>query len=176
MVVSHCPEVDTRWKHDDRSFQIRLWSWKHRAICEGILNNRMVAGGLSQAPAATSWAAPKSLSCQKIPGQPREGAFSYWIRESSLLFVRPSWKHLAWLCRLRVTIPDIGHFSPHEYNTKETRTCPIVLGRQHDYLNPSHCRRVAINSKKFTVRWHRDGITASTKTAELSSSNICDAC
>ena len=24
MLASHCPEVDTRWKHDDRNFHIRL--------------------------------------------------------------------------------------------------------------------------------------------------------
>ena len=24
MPASHCPEVDTSWKHDDRNFQIRL--------------------------------------------------------------------------------------------------------------------------------------------------------
>ena len=24
MLASHCAEVDTRWKHDDRNFQIRL--------------------------------------------------------------------------------------------------------------------------------------------------------
>jgi hypothetical protein len=29
----------------------------------------------------------------------------------------------------------IGHFSPHEDNTKETRSCPIVLGRQHEHEN-----------------------------------------
>ena len=50
MPASHCPEVDTSWKHDDRNFQIRLRS----AIREGILSHCMVAGGLSQAPAATS--------------------------------------------------------------------------------------------------------------------------
>ena len=27
---------------------------------------------------------------------------------------------------LRVIIGDIGHFSPHENNTKETRMCPVV--------------------------------------------------
>ena len=27
---------------------------------------------------------------------------------------------------LRVVIGDIGHFSAYEYNTKETRACPIV--------------------------------------------------
>ena len=24
ILASHCPEVDTRWKHDDRNFHIRL--------------------------------------------------------------------------------------------------------------------------------------------------------
>ena len=54
-----------------------------------------------------------------------------------------------------------------EYNTKETRRCPTVLRRQHDYVKQSHCRRVAIESKKFTARRHRGGITVSTKTAEF---------
>jgi hypothetical protein len=45
---------------------------------------------------------------------------------------------------LRVIIGAIGHFSPHEDHTKETRSCPIVLGRQHDYLKASQCRRVPI--------------------------------
>ena len=54
---------------------------------------------------------------------------------------------------LRVIIGDIElFFFTHEYNTMETRGCPIVVGRQHDYVKPSHCRRVAIESKKFTAR------------------------
>ena len=58
------------------------------------------------------------------------------------VFVLNSWVHLALVKAsylivssssfLRVIIDDIRHISPHEYNTKKTRTCPIVLGRQHD--------------------------------------------
>ena len=55
---------------------------------------------------------------------------------------------------LRVIISAIGHVLPHESNTKETRRCPIVLGRQQDYVKPSHCRHVAIESRKFTARGH----------------------
>ena len=55
---------------------------------------------------------------------------------------------LSFLC---VIIGDVGHLSPQEYNTKETRMCPIVLGRQYDYEKSLHCHREAIESKKFTA-------------------------
>ena len=35
-----------------------------------------------------------------------------------------------------VIIGAIGHFTPHDDNTKETRRCLIVLKRQHDYVKP----------------------------------------
>ena len=37
----------------------------------------------------------------------------------------------------RVIISATGHFSPYEDNTKGTRSCPIVLGGQQDYVKPS---------------------------------------
>ena len=48
----------------------------------------------------------------------------------------------SWL--LRMIIVGIGNFSTHEDNTKETRSCLIVLRRQHDYVKPLQYRRVAI--------------------------------
>jgi hypothetical protein len=62
----------------------------------------MTAGGVSQAPAATSWAVAKSLACQKIAEGPCEGSFSCWIRVSNVPFVRPSWRHLVKSCHLRL--------------------------------------------------------------------------
>ena len=53
---------------------------------------------------------------------------------------------------LRVIIGDIGHFSPHDYNTKENKNVPNCLERPHDFVKPSFNRRVAIDSKKFTAR------------------------
>ena len=38
---------------------------------------------------------------------------------------------------LRMISGGIVHFSTHEDNTKETRSCPIVLRRHHDYVKPS---------------------------------------
>ena len=51
---------------------------------------------------------------------------------------------------LRVIIGAIGDFSPHEDNTKETRSCPIVLGRQHDYVKP------LITMALRRVKWTRE--------------------
>ena len=68
---------------------------------------------------------------------------------------------------LRVIIGDIGRFSPHKIQYEGNKDEPNCLGKQHDFVKPSHCRRVAINSKKFTARWHQDGITVPTKTAEI---------
>ena len=45
---------------------------------------------------------------------------------------------------LRLIIDGIGHFLTHEDNTKEIRSCPIVLWRHHDYVKPSQYYRVAI--------------------------------
>jgi hypothetical protein len=56
---------------------------------------------------------------------------------------------------LRVIIGAIEYFSPHEDNTKETRSCTIVLGRQHDYVKPSQCRGPS------AIVWHaKDFATA----------------
>lgn len=49
----------------------------------------------------------------------------------------------------RVIIVITGHFSPHEDNTKETRSCPIVTERQHDFVKPSQWR----HSSAMTWRW-----------------------
>ena len=144
MLASHCPEIDTRWTHGEGNVQIRLWLENHRVIRESILSHCMTAGGVSQAPAATSWAVAKSLACQKIAEGPSEGTFSCVHFALRKAIVRASCQIVSSSSLLRVIIGAIGHFSPHEDNTKETRSCPIVLGRQHDYVKPSQCRRVAI--------------------------------
>ena len=61
---------------------------------------------------------------------------------------------------LRVIIGAIGHFSPHEDNTKETRSCPIAIRLREALAMPSCSHRII-------VRWHRDGTTVSAKTAEF---------
>ena len=144
MLASHCPEIDTRWTHGKGNVQIRLWSENHRAIRESILRHRMTAGGVSQAPATTSWAVAKSLACQKIAEGPCEGTFSCVHFALRKAIARASSQIVSSSSLLRVIIGAIGHFSPHEDNTKETRSCPIVLGRQHGYVKPSQCRRVPI--------------------------------
>ena len=53
------------------------------------------------------------------------------------------------LLRPRDYIGAIEHFSPRENSTKETRRCPIILGRQHDYVKPSQCCREAIRIKEI---------------------------
>ena len=55
-----------------------------------------------------------------------------------------SWQIVSSSSLLRVIIGAIWPFSPHEDNTMETRSFPIVLARQHDYVKPSQCRRVTI--------------------------------
>lgn len=53
-----------------------------------------------------------------------------------------TWRHCEASCQIVSSssllrlIGAIGHFSPHENNTKGTRSCPVVLGRQHDYVKP----------------------------------------
>ena len=52
----------------------------------------------------------------------------------------------------------IGHLSTHGDNTKETRSCPIVLRWKHDYVRHSQYRRVAIVYRTMVWRWgHCDG-------------------
>ena len=102
MQASHCPELDTRWTHDYENVQIRVWSYIHRAIREGIWSHRMTIGWVSQASATTSWAMAKSLACQKNARRPCEGSLSCWIRVSDLPFVRPSCGHRGKSCHLRL--------------------------------------------------------------------------
>ena len=54
-----------------------------------------------------------------------------------------SWQIVSSSSLPRVIIGAIWPFSPHEDNTMETRSFPIVLARQHDYVKPSQCRRVS---------------------------------
>ena len=170
MLASHCPEVDTRWKHDDRTFHIRLLSWKRRAIRGGILSHRMVAGGLSQAPAVTSWAAQNLWHVKKF----QEGLAKLRFRAEFVSPSCPPWGHREGILSDRVVFvfPSCDHrwhrasfASRIQYEgNKHVSDC---LGRQHDFLKPSHCRRDAFNSKKFTARWHQDRITVSSKRAEF---------
>ena len=54
-----------------------------------------------------------------------------------------SWQIVSSSSLPRVIIGAIWPFSPHEDNTMETRSFPIALARQHDYVKPSQCRRVS---------------------------------
>ena len=90
----------------------------------------------------------KALACQKIAEGPCKGSFfvlnlcvNYALRKA---IVRASCQIMSSSSLLCVIIGAIKHFSAHKDNTKESRSCPIVLGRQHDYMKPSQCRRVAI--------------------------------
>jgi hypothetical protein len=58
VVPSRCHRTIIRWVHDGIARTSRS---------ESILSHRLTAGGVSQAPAATSWAVAKSLACQKLP-------------------------------------------------------------------------------------------------------------
>ena len=58
--------------------------------------------------------------------------------------VRESCQIVSSLTFLRVTIVVIVHYLPHEDNIRETRSCPIILRREHDYAKLSQCRRIAI--------------------------------
>ena len=40
MLTSHCPEFESRWTHEYENVQIRVWSWKHRAICEANFTHK----------------------------------------------------------------------------------------------------------------------------------------
>ena len=173
MLASHCPEVDTRWKQDG-NFQIRLWSWKHRAIREGILSHPMVAGWLSQAPAATSWAGQNLWHVKKFT----EGLTKVRFRFEFVSPSCPSWGHREGILSNRVVF--VFSLCDHRWHQtyfasriqyEGNKNVPNCLRKATRFVIPSQCRRVAINSKKFTARWHRDGITVSTKTAE----SECDA-
>lgn len=114
-----------------------IWLWKHRVIREEILGHRVIASGFLGSGS-------NFVSGGKIFGMPNNCRKA--LRR--LIVVLNSLVHLAlrratvWAsCPtvtsssfLRVIIDAIktGIFSPHGDNTKETRRCPIVLGRQYD--------------------------------------------
>ena len=119
--------MDTRtW-----NVQIRIWSWKHQAIREAIFTHRVTAGCIFQTSAATS--VGKILGMQKI--------YRSLLRKA---IVMVSWQIVTSSLLLRMIIGGIGHFTTHEDNTKETRSCPIVLRKQHVYMKLSNYRREAI--------------------------------
>ena len=141
MQASDWPEFESRRAHKYENVQIRVLSWKHRAILEAILTHRVTVGCIFQASAATSWAKAKSLACKKN-----------WPKSSRrLIFVLTLCVHFALRkvialasCQivissllLRMIIGGNEHFSTHEDNTQETRSCPIVLQRHHNYVKPS---------------------------------------
>lgn len=86
--------------------------------------------GVSKAP----WVEAKSLVCQKNPAKVY---FFCWNCVSILPIMRASYQSLSSPSLLHAIICAIRHFSPLKDNTKETRSCPIVLGRQHDYVKSS---------------------------------------
>ena len=101
MQASHCPDFEKRRPYDKGNFQIRLWSWTHRAIREAVFDHRQPAGQVSLASAATSWEVAKSLACQRIAEGHYDGSFSCWNRVSIFPFVSPSWRHLLQSCNIR---------------------------------------------------------------------------
>ena len=141
LLKSHCSEFESRWTYEN--VQILVWSWKHRVIRGAIFTHPVTAGCIFQASAATLWAKAKSFACKNWPKYSRR-----------LIFVLTSCVHFALLkaivmasCQIMTSslllcmiIGGIGHFSTHEDNTKEKRSCPIVLRRHH----VSQYRRVAI--------------------------------
>ena len=59
----------------------------------------------------------------------------------------------------RVAIGTIGKVLLHEGITRDTRCCPIVLGRQHDIVWPSQLHRIGI---VFEKNLEHDGIRMET--------------
>lgn len=127
----------------------------------------MTAGGVFQAPAATSWVVAKSLACQKIARRPCEGSFSCWIRVSILPFVRPSWGHLIKSCHLLFyfvwsSVPSGIFASRRQYEgNKKLPDCLMKVTRIREAL------AMPSSNHRIIVRWHRDGTTVSAKTAEF---------
>lgn len=155
MLASHCPEVEQRWTHDAGNVHLRRWSCKHRAIRVGIFSHRMTAGGIYQASAVTSCVMTKSLACPKTAEGLYEGSC---IRVSILPFARSSWSHLVRSCRLRSYFVWSNAQSSHEDNTRETRTFPIVLGSQHDFVKPSQYHRIPVLYHRIPSYFYYDGI------------------
>ena len=57
----------------------------------------------------------------------------------------------------RVVIGTIGKVLLHEGITRDTRCCPIVLGRQHDIVWPSQRYRISIVFKKIYLNTMASG-------------------
>ena len=174
MQASHCPDVCSRWTHDEGNLQHREWSWRHRVIRDCILSHRVTAGWAFWGSAATSGVFTKSLACQKIAEGLPEGASSCILRVSFSSTVWPSWDHrmdILWV-RVAIVFTSCGHrryrvCTPHDGNTMATRCLPMVLRWLHDFARPSHSHRVAIVWHFVTLKLYRDGIAMSTKSVEL---------
>ena len=149
--MSHCPEIDTRWTHD---------KGKERKCTNSalIVKTSGHSWGHLKPSYDRRWSFSGSgsnfVSGGKIFGMPKNCRKTLrrfiFVLSSCVHFalhyaiVRASFQIVSSSSLLRVIIGAIGHFSPHADNTKETRSCPIVLGRQHDCVKPSQGRRVAI--------------------------------
>ena len=148
MLASHIAEVDIRWKHEYRNFQFRLWSWKHRVICEDILSHRLIAGGLSQASAASSWCWRHTLPKLTQDGNTNIEIFKFGSdRENIRSFVRASlaivWSPVDFL-RLRQHLRELGQNLWHVKKFPEDNT---MVGFRVEFVSPS------------CPSWgHRDGI------------------
>ena len=129
-----------------------------------FVTHRMSIGRFFKPAASPSRAAPKSLTCQKIQEGHTMVQFRVEFASTSWHLMRPSYHigNTSFFCR--VVIGTIGLVLPHEGNTRDTRCCPIVLGRQHDIVWPSQRHRISIVYEKSRARWHQDGNTKLTKT------------
>ena len=93
------------WRHtvpkltQDGNRMIEIFTFGSDPENIGAFMRASYAGGLSQAPTATSWAAQNHWHVKNSRKASRMW-FLYWICESILLFVRPSWRRLVWSCRL----------------------------------------------------------------------------
>ena len=130
-------QMDTRiWKCSNSGLIVKTSG--HSRV---IFTLRVTAGGIFQASAATSWAIAKNFGMQK--NWPKSSRRFIFVLTSCVHFalrkaiVMASCQIVTSSLLLRMIIGGIGHFSTHEDNTKETRSCSIVLRRQHDYVKPS---------------------------------------
>ena len=71
LLVSHCLEIDTKWKHDKGNVLIRLLSLKHRAIHESYDRRWIFSGSNSSFVYST-----KIFDMPKLAGRHFEDLFS----------------------------------------------------------------------------------------------------
>ena len=155
--MSHCPDFDSQWTHDEGNLQFYY---------SGRIVNTSGHSGMHPKPScvhrlrflgfgSSFGSVHKIFDISKSCRMSSRSCTFEWtscvLLVHRVAIVRPSCVHRVGR-RVAIAFTLCGHwrnraFSPHDGNTIDILSLPMVSGRLHDVARPSHSHRVSMGSR-----------------------------